>query len=226
MGLGSEIRAATGFQSNGLDLDVIRSEFLNVLGSEEKSLEFIQSRLRSGKDVYLKGGHVVMKYSDRKFSLTYDNKRLIIDKDVQTLDLSKQILDSIPMPDIDTCESVRCLSKMLRGKEYNRNLSRKLENKNYKTIIETAVRTFIKGLLAEEPMFGLDRTIMSRYSSIIKFVQDFEGLQKMPLSKSSISHLKNRRCIIKTVPRSTETIEFANYIKDKFPNFVIKDFLR
>lgn len=226
LGLGSSIKAATGFQSNGYEKSVMVSEIINCLGSESKSLEYIQTRLRSGKDIYNKGGHVTVKYADRLFSLHYDNRRLIQETGDDPIDLTCNLLDSKPLESVDACEEIRSLSRLVKKKDYNRFLPTTLNSKKYNTVVETAVRTFIKGLLSEEALFGLDPALLPTYSDIIKFVKDFEGTAGMLLSKSSISHLKNRRSIIKNVPQNSETLNFAAYIQKTFKNFKADDFFK
>jgi hypothetical protein len=50
---------------------------VEVLKSNEKTLEFVQSRLRSASDIYKKGGHVTMLYRDQVFRMHFDNRRLL-----------------------------------------------------------------------------------------------------------------------------------------------------
>jgi hypothetical protein len=45
----------------------------------DKTIEYIQSSLRSALSISKKGGHVTMTYRDQKFSFRFDNKRIIID---------------------------------------------------------------------------------------------------------------------------------------------------
>jgi len=75
--------AASGFQTNGLDKDFLIKEFSEILNLEDKSkiFEFIQSGLRRGNDIYKKGGHVISKYRDVRYTLEYDNKRCLLEGD-------------------------------------------------------------------------------------------------------------------------------------------------
>jgi len=50
-----------------------------VIYNEDRSIEFLQTTLRSALEISKFGGHVTMKYEDRKFSLLYDNRRFIQD---------------------------------------------------------------------------------------------------------------------------------------------------
>ena len=51
-----------------------------VIYNEDRSIEFLQTTLRSALEISKFGGHVTMKYEDRKFSLLYDNRRFIQDE--------------------------------------------------------------------------------------------------------------------------------------------------
>ena len=50
-----------------------------VIYNDDRSIEFLQTTLRSALEISKFGGHVTMKYEDRKFSLLYDNRRFIQD---------------------------------------------------------------------------------------------------------------------------------------------------
>jgi len=50
-----------------------------VIYNEDRSIEFLQTTLRSALEISKFGGHVTMKYEDRKFSLLYDNRWFIQD---------------------------------------------------------------------------------------------------------------------------------------------------
>lgn len=205
------------------------SEFIKTLDSENKSFEYIQSSLRSAKQIYEQGGNVTMKYSDREFSLQYDNRRLIIDNSNEP---SENLLDSKPLESVEDCEDLRSLKSLVKETGYSRYSPTKTTSKKYKNVLETAARTFIKGLLAETELYGLDRTLLPTYNDIINYIKDYDcekgiaNLSKMQLTKSSISHLKNRKTITKSVPDTKETRDFASYLESKFPNFKRDEFIR
>jgi len=86
------LRATTGFQNrNYTQLELLEhfSEKLNIYNTN-KTIEFLQSSLNSSIDIIKHGGQVTRKYSDRKFSLLYDNRREIID-----LPLIQKLLNNI-----------------------------------------------------------------------------------------------------------------------------------
>jgi hypothetical protein len=59
-------------------------EFKEIITNEEgsKDIQYIMKRLLGAVEVYKKGCNVMMSYSDRKYELSYDNKRSIIDRKV------------------------------------------------------------------------------------------------------------------------------------------------
>jgi hypothetical protein len=72
---------------------------MNDDNDNKKSFEYIQTSLRSATDVYKHGGHVIQKYKDRKYSLSYDNKRRILDKNKYLdhyKDQKHSLLDTLP----------------------------------------------------------------------------------------------------------------------------------
>jgi hypothetical protein len=214
---GSSIKATTGFQTGNYTLEELDTLFKDILKREDKSLEFIQSSLRSALDIYREGGHVTRVYKDQIFRLLYDNRRLIIiPKGFEnTIDISNILLDSNPAPNKEFSKTLRFLSNFYKQSIYNKGTSVSSGNR-YKTYIELAVRNFIKGLLSNPPKYNLNNVWQS-YSEIIDFVKGFDS--KIKISRQSISNLKNRKSIFKTVPRTKETMEFIDYVKVKFPEF-------
>jgi len=75
------LRATTGFQNRNYTQLELLENFSNKLNiyNTNKTLEFLQTSLTSAIDVIKQGGHVTRKFSDRKFSLLYDNRREILD---------------------------------------------------------------------------------------------------------------------------------------------------
>ncbi|KAI5850810.1 hypothetical protein GGS23DRAFT_591595 [Durotheca rogersii] len=75
------ISAATGFQARFLEKAFLIKEFSRIMNDKNISndFDFIQTSLRSAKDVYKYGHNVIIKYKDRRFSLDFDNKRCILE---------------------------------------------------------------------------------------------------------------------------------------------------
>lgn len=91
-------------------------------------------------------------------------------------------------------------------------------NKDY---TDLAIRNFLKGLLSIPPKYNLVNDFKS-YSEIIDFIKNYK--RKIRISKSSLSNLKNRRMVIKAVPRTKETERFTEYVKTRYKNFDDKTF--
>lgn len=214
---GAGIKATTGFQTGNYTLEELDKIFKDTLKSEDKSWVFVQNSLRSALDIYKGGGHVTRVYKDQMFRLQYDNKRLIIiPKGYEnTIDFSNILLDSIPVPNKEFSKTLRFLSKFHKQSIYSKGTSTSSGNK-YKSYIDLAVRNFLRGLLSNPPLYNLKNEFTS-YSEIVEFVQGYDD--KIKLSKSSISHLKSRKMVFKTVPRTKVTMDFIDYVKIKFPEF-------
>jgi len=217
IGKNSGIKATTGFQTGNYTLEELHDLFKETLKKEDKSLEFIQFSLRSALDIYKEGGHVTPVYKDQIFRLQYDNKRqIIIPKGYEdTVDFSNILLDSHPVPNKEFSKVFRFLSKFHNQSIYSKGTSSSSGNQ-YKNYVDLAVRNFIKGLLSDPQKYNLNTEINS-YSELIEFVKGFDD--KIKISKHSISKLKNRKMIFKTVPRTKETMKFVVYVKEKFPEF-------
>lgn len=133
-----------------------------------------------------------MVYKERKFSLLYDNRRRIVESKRNLF--GPKLLDSAPLNDIEEGLYLRGVSKFFTSVSYNKN-SKGAGSKTYKTALDSAILTFIKGLIAKEPMFGLleHQEDLSDYKDIVKFIKDFDPTKS--ISVSSISHLKHRRIL-------------------------------
>jgi len=165
-----------------------------------------------------------MVYKDQIFRLQYDNRRIIIvPKGLENnIDFSSILLDSKPVPNKEYSKNLRFMSKLHKQRLYNKQSSILSGNK-YKDYTDLAIRTFIKGLLSNPPKYNLEDGL-SDYSGIIEFLRKFNSSLK--ISKQSISNLKNRKMIFKSVPRTKENQEFVEYVKTKYPNFDDKTFFQ
>lgn len=227
-GINSKIKATTGFQSFGYEQGELVSLFKTTLSSGVKEFEYTQSRLRSAKDVFKTGGHVTEVLRDQKVRLLYDNRRRIVEPSSYTgFDMSNEIFDSMPLNTIDECSRIRFISKLPYKKPYLKNAPVKKEIRSvYRTYLEVGVRNLIKGYLAKEPFFGLKGTEFTGYKDLISFIQGFDLFGEIKISKSSISHLKHRRLILRPVPVTTRNLEFVSYIKTRIPYFDSESFLK
>jgi hypothetical protein len=213
--------AATGFQSKGIDREALNNLFKGTMSGEDRIIEFIQTSLRSAKDIYLHGGHVTMTHADRIFRMEYDNKRILEVPSYirETNDFSNVLLDSRPSPNTTVVRNLRYLGSVHKKRDYNR-LTTKGVGSKYKNNLEIAIRNFIKGIVATP--VGYNLTPFESYSELINFVKGYKPDYK--ISKSSISNLKSRRMVVKGIPKNPETIAFAEYVKMKFPDFNEKSF--
>lgn len=202
----SGIMAATGFQKGLASLSELQSLFLDKLKSNDKTLLFLRSSLRSALDIYKEGGHVTRTYSDQAFRVMYDNKRLIVDS-------NNTLLDSVPLNKADIGELLRYIGNLPKTKQYSRNSSSVNLNK-YSNSIELIVRNFVKALLNNQ--LGLDINSFENYKHIVSFLSKYSN--DIKISENYISQLKRRGSFVK-VPWSIENEKFVNYVKLKFPNF-------
>jgi hypothetical protein len=221
LGIGSSIKATTGFQSFGYTKEELVSQFKEVLSSQEKEFEYTQSRLRGAKDVFKSGGHVTLNLRDQTVRLHYDNRRSIVEpKDFTGYDMSNNLFDSKPLESILVCSKLRFLSKLAFKIPYLKSSPTRGSSKTaYKTFLEVGIRNFIKGYFSLLPCFGLKGTEFKRYQDLIDFIYGFYQAKDVKLSKQSISQLKRRRLILRPVPKTKENLEFVEYVVSKLPYF-------
>jgi hypothetical protein len=210
------------------------SVFKEVLRGDEKYFEFVTKRLRGARDIFSKGGHVVSIYKDQKFRMYHDNRREIIEHTkFKGNDLSDKLLDSKPLISKGHALEVRFLSKFPFMLSFNKQDSSRVKTA-YINFLEVGVRNFIKGFVSKTPYFWLRGTEFKYSHEIISFISEFDsskefnfnGKNKIKISRQSISNLKNRKLIWRPVPWTPETETFANYIKSKIPHFNKDEFLR
>lgn len=220
---GSGIKATTGFQSRFYKSNELERIFLDVLSGEWKSLEYVQHRLRSAKDIYNEGGHVTMEKKDQNYRLKFDNRRKVIvpEKYKDQVDMSELILDSEPVYDREECENLRKIAKVHRVNLYNKQTS-VLSGNKYKDNTDLAVRNFLKGVLSKPPKYNIREDEFGGYDELIRFIKNYDG--NLKVSKSSLSNLKNRRNIIKLVSRTKESVKFVEYVKLRIKDFNEEEF--
>ena len=98
VGVGSELRATTGFQNKFYTQTELIELFTNQIefGNELRQIEYLQTSLRSAIDIMKQGGHVTRKYRDQRFSLVFDNRREILDQDlIDAISKHKSNLDTV-----------------------------------------------------------------------------------------------------------------------------------
>ena len=77
LGLSGGIKALTGYQRHESIEETI--DKVNKSFNDSKQIAFIQTSLRSAKEIYQNGGHSTLKLEERLFNLKYDNRREITD---------------------------------------------------------------------------------------------------------------------------------------------------
>lgn len=191
------------------------------MAGEDRIIEYIQTSLRSAKDIYIHGGHVTKTFSDRIMKLEYDNKRIInIPQDLKdNRDFSNVLLDSSPAVDKNSIDGLRFLSSVHKRSVYSKVTSAS-GNSKYKNYEDLAIRNFIKAVLKDPPSHGLES--FDSYSDLIEYIREYKPSYK--ISKSSLSNLKTRKVVLKGVPRNPDTLAFAGYIGIRFKSFDEKSF--
>ena len=159
--------------------------FTEIFASEGKSIEYIQTRLRSASDIYKKGGHVTMVYKDQQFRMHFDNKRVLENEEI-----IDGMLDSKPLNNIKHGENLRFIGRVSKNKQYSRFSNLGGSGNRYRHPVELAVRNFVKGLLTEPPMFNLHRVGLESNQKIVDFIHRFNPSLKITVN--SIALLKNR----------------------------------
>lgn len=103
---------------------------------------------------------------------------------------------------------------------FQKGFSRPSLSKNYKSYIETGVRTFVRACLSDDNRMGLPKNIFPNYRDMIEFINGHPVTSPVKISKSSISNLKSRKPLnIMSVPRTEENEVFVAYIKEHFETF-------
>ena len=148
LGINSFIKAATGFQSRNYSHVELVELFSEIMIGGDKSIEYMQSSLRSPLKIVKNGGHVTMTYNDQKFSLKYDNRRIIlepelyksIDDNIVIHQQQQTLLDSKPYNTALECKVARTISNTLKMNKYNR-ITTGGSRKMYKNYTDLAVKT-------------------------------------------------------------------------------------
>jgi len=184
----------------------------SMLGNKE--LTFIQEQLRSGKDIFKFGGNVTEILTDKVYRIMYDNKRIIIDKEGETL------LDSKPLNSVDEGSLLRYISKVPKTNLYTKNMSNGTSGK-YKNVLDLTIRNFIRALMHDK--LNLESSKFDSYKEIVSYIKSYDA--NVLINENIISQLKRRGNFSKVIKRN-ESESFVNYIKKKFPDFDENGFFR
>lgn len=134
----------------------------------------------------------------------------------------EQLLDSKPLENAMHGENLRFISRMYKSKIYGKFTSVNNGANKYKCKEEIAVRNFLKGLLANPPMFNLNPKEFNGYRDIIDFVKLYNPLLRF--SSVSLSQYKHKNVKIMKVHKTKESEAFVSYVKAKFKDFDDKAF--
>ena len=67
--------------------------------------------------------------------------------------------------------------------------------------------------------YGLEKGLFKSYNSLIDFIRGYEPAREVKLSMFSISKLRSRDTITRSVPRTEENESFIKYVKEHFGSF-------
>jgi len=191
--------------------------------TENKTLEFVQSSLRSASDIYKKGGHVTMNYRDQLFRMHFDNRRLL-EWETTIPSTIEELMDSKPLVNINQGQNLRFISKIAKTKLYGRYTSGKKLSK-YKSKEEIVERNFLNALLSKPPLFNLHRNELKRYKDIVEWLKEYNP--KTKVTEDSLSYLKSKVSLkIIKVERTKECESFITFIKQRFKFFEVEEFFK
>jgi hypothetical protein len=152
----SGIAALTGLQRNSFDknLNHIAELVKGLFNSDDTTLEFISSRLRTASDIFKKGGHVTSILADKSWSIIFDHKRKIVLGDSSVTDYRTKLFFTEPHNTVEDAWGYRTFNKTVKTGDYEVGET-KLTLGRYKSELDLTVKSFIKAL-----EFGL---IFSQY---------------------------------------------------------------
>lgn len=222
MGSSGSIIAATGYQHKGADREQLFNNFRDIITNDQESkvFNYVSQRLIGAVDVYRKDCNVMVVYSDRRYELSYDDKRSIIENNVEN-----QFLDSKPWPTVEEYRYIRCMKNLVSKPVFHKNYICKSIN-SYTEHLETSVRGFISASVSDVRRFGVPVDQFKSYKEIIEFVYGYEPARSINITPSMISHLKHRKTIPRSVPRTRENELFIEYVSNRIPTFEIENFFR
>ena len=232
LGVESDITAITGFQKKGLEKAMVVKTIEKGLKDYEKTVDFIHTSLRSGIDIYKKGGNVVRSFKDQKFRMMSDNRREFVDRrkgafigDLKTLklengtsleyvSLEKVLVNSIPLKDKEQGISFRKVAELLKNNpQYNR-LNPKISQNKYQSKLDIALRQFVRALLNKKLRLTYD---FKSYKDLCDWLNTFKGIHINP---NTVALIKNRaKYLNNQVIKTEESLEFVKFIKLRYPRF-------
>jgi len=186
--------------------------------TDNKTIEYIQTTLRSASDIYKRGGHVTMQYRDQLFRMHFDLRR-VLNWETTIPSTIEVLIDSKPLLDLEQGHNLRVIGRLAKNKLFGKFTSAGRRKRKYKNAKEVVVRNFIKGLVSTPPLFNLKRSELFTNKCIIDYINAYDPTIK--ISENSISQLKRYVSSVKWVPlqKTKESVEFINYVKITFKDF-------
>jgi len=207
LGLSGGIKALTGYQRHESIEQTIDKVNKSFNGS--KQIAFIQTSLRSAKEIYLKGGHSTLILNERIFNLKFDNRREITDCK-GTYHVSKPFIHCL------NSTQNRLISSFGSGRFRKYSPISKTQCKGDAYLSLT--RRMIVRLLRDKELIQLKLTRLD----ILKILKEI-GLKS---SLNFISKQKGKPPIFNSIPSTNKTLGCINKIKVIFPNFNFDFLLR
>jgi len=160
------LKAITGLQTR--DMDLTESFELMSEAGLGNTIGFTSTSLRSAIDIYKKGGHVTMGYSERDFRILYNNNRVVVD----FLENNDEggLLRTMPVKSVEESLTQRSFSRLTIGSVYQKNTSIKTISK-YRCNLELGVRAFIKDVVNNRN--GVNLSMFKGYTGILDFIRKY-----------------------------------------------------
>jgi len=210
LGLSGGIKALTGYQRHEpieQTIDKVNKSF-----NDSKQITFIQTSLRSAKEIYQLGGHSTLKLSERIFNLKFDNRREIT-RELNGYHQTK------PFYDKTHSTQFRLISSFGNGRyrTYSPISSTQCKGDAYLSL----TRRMIVRLLRSGDYLSDTRLSFSR-GEISKVLLEI-GLKT---SLNFISKQKNKPVILNSIPLTLKTLACLDKLKVIFPFFNERILLR
>jgi len=225
MGIESKIIASTGFQQRVYsNRGELLKGLLTTIRAENKTIEFVQSSLRSASEVYKKGGHVTLNYRDQLFRMHFDNRRQL-EWETTIPSTVEVLIDSKPLENVRQGKNLRFISKIVKTNLYGKYTSGGKKLSKYRSKEEIVERNFLKGLLSNPPLFNLHRSEFKRYKDIVEWIKEFNP--KAKVTEDSLSYLNSKVSLkIMKVERTKECESFISFVQKRFKNFDVEEFFK
>lgn len=181
-----------------------------------KSIRFMQYSLRSGIDIFKKGGSLTQSLSEKNFNLAYDNRRSIIETNQY-----KTFFRTRPFNSLEQCQLARKISTLDKNKfSFLDHIKSDLINKT--PFIKICIRMVIRALFQRNDILGLPITPKMNRIMCFNILQDL----KVNVTLNYISQQKAKPFIPNSIPIVPDTTALINKLKEKFPDIKTDSFFR